>query len=244
MENKRPQQGMGQVLIGLAVIALGCVFLLENFGILDFDYTLQFWPVVLILAGALKLTQSGDKGGKAIGGFLIAFGAALILKSTGLLYVSWRTLGPLVLIALGVVVIFKSNLGRNPARTVDKFGKLDKAEGTGRQADDDSVISMTAILGGMERRVTASDFRGGELTAIMGGCQLDLRHASLRGEAVLNVFSLCGGIEIKVPDDWSVSLQGMPLLGGFSEKTFPNKDTGKRLVIRGCAIMGGVEVRN
>jgi predicted membrane protein len=244
MENNRPQHGVGQVLIGLAVIALGCLFLLENFGILDFDYTLQFWPVLLMLAGALKLAQSGDRGGKAIGGLLIAFGAALILKSTGLLIISWRTLGPLVLIALGLLVIFKANHGRNPARLFDKFGQLDKAGSEGRPLDDDSIISATAILGGMERRINTSDFRGGEVTAIMGGCQLDLRHASMQGEAVLNVFAMCGGIEIKVPEDWTVSLQGIPLLGGFSGKTVPASDASKRLIVRGCAIMGGVEVRN
>lgn len=238
MENKRPQHGLGQVLIGVAVIAIGCVFLLENLGIIDFDYTLQFWPVLLILAGALKLSQSSEKSGKAIGGILIAFGAAMILKSTGLLYISWRTLAPLVLIGLGLVVIFKAQQGRKPPQMFDKLGKLDE------QADDDSVINVTAILGGMERRITTSNFLGGEVTSIMGGCQLDLRHASMQGEAVLNVFALCGGIEIKVPDDWTVSLQGTPLLGGFSEKTIPNKDASKRLIIRGVAIMGGLEVRN
>jgi predicted membrane protein len=245
MENRRPQQhGVGQVLIGVAVIALGCLFLLENLGILDFDYTLQFWPVLLILAGALKLSQSSDTRSRVVGGVLIAFGATLILKSTGLLHVGWRTLGPLLLIAVGLLVIFKSNYYRKPGQSYDKLGKLDRLDTHDGPAGDDSVINVTAILGGMERRITTSDFRGGEVTAIMGGCQLDLRHASMQGEAVLNVFALCGGIEIKVPDDWTVSLQGTPLLGGFSEKTVPNRDAGKRLIVRGYAIMGGLEVRN
>jgi predicted membrane protein len=238
MENNRPQHGAGQILIGVAVIALGCLFLLENFGILDFDYTLQFWPVLLILAGSLKLTQAGDNRGRIVGGFLLAFGVAMILKSTGLLHISWRTLGPVLLIGVGLMVIFKSSHNRMPAQFFDKLSKQ------GEQAGDDSVISVTAILGGMERRITTTDFRGGEVTAIMGGCQLDLRHANMQGEAVLNVFALCGGVEIKVPDDWTVSLQGTPLLGGFSEKTIPNKDASKRLIIRGYAIMGGLEVRN
>lgn len=238
MENNRPQHGAGQILIGVAVIALGCIFLLENLGVFDFDYTLQFWPVLLMLAGALKLTQSEHSGGKIAGGILIGLGVVLILKSTGLFYISWRTLAPLVLIGLGLVVIFKSAQNRRPASMADKLGK------DGGALDNDSIISVMALLGGMDRRITSSDFRGGEITAIMGGCELDLRHASIQGEAVLTVFALCGGIEIKVPDDWSVSLQGTPLLGGFSEKTMAVKDSGKRLIIRGYAIMGGLEVRN
>ena len=39
-------------------------------------------------------------------------------------------------------------------------------------------------------------------------------------------------------------LNGTPLMGGFSEKTAKPPDDSKRLVIRGYAIMGGVEVRN
>ena len=242
MENNRPHNNAGQILIGVIVIAVGCLFLLENLGILDVDYTLQFWPVILILAGALKLSQSGNKNGKAVGGIMMAFGVALILRSSGLFYISWRAMAPLLLIGLGLVVIFKSNERRHPRVSLDK---RDDMQGTGA-ADDDSVVNVTALLGGIERRITTGNFRGGEVTAIMGGCQLDLRHASMQapGEAVLNVFTLCGGVEIKVPDDWTVSLQGMPLLGAFTEKTIPNKDASKRLIIRGYAIMGGLEVRN
>ncbi|MEG1327445.1 MAG: hypothetical protein RSD99_21275, partial [Janthinobacterium sp.] len=75
-------------------------------------------------------------------------------------------------------------------------------------------------------------------------CEIDLRQASIEGEAVLNVFALCGGVTIKIPPDWSVVLQGTPILGGFEEKTIvpPNQD--KRLYVTGYAIMGGLEIRN
>jgi hypothetical protein len=42
------------------------------------------------------------------------------------------------------------------------------------------------------------DFRGGELTAVMGGIELDLRNAGLQNEATLNVFAMWGGIELKI----------------------------------------------
>jgi predicted membrane protein len=71
-----------------------------------------------------------------------------------------------------------------------------------------------------------------------------MRTASLNGTAVVNVFALMGGISIKVPTDWTVELEGTPVLGGFDEKTMEPKDNSKRLVIRGTAIMGGVEIRN
>jgi hypothetical protein len=72
-----------------------------------------------------------------------------------------------------------------------------------------------------------------------------LRQASITdGDAVINVFAMCGGISVKVPPDWTVILQGTPILGGFDERTIAPHDSAKRLVIKGYAIMGGLEVRN
>ncbi|MDB5745779.1 MAG: hypothetical protein JWP72_627, partial [Massilia sp.] len=76
------------------------------------------------------------------------------------------------------------------------------------------------------------------------GCTLDMRGASIRGEATINVFAFWGGVTIKCPPDWTIVLQGTPIMGGFDEKTATPPDNSKRLVIRGYAIMGGVEVRN
>ena len=112
--------------------------------------------------------------------------------------------------------------------------------------DTDSAISGTAVLSGIRRTSSSQDFRGGELTAIMGGCEIDLRQASIKeGDAVIDVFAFWGGIDLKVPLDWSVVVQGTPLLGGFDDKTRPPQGgSSKRLVIKGYAIMGGVEISN
>lgn len=231
---KHSGSAAGQMVVGLGVIAVGMLFLLDNLGIIEFDYAFQLWPVIFILAGVLKFTQSTSSGGRAAGGIFIALGLVLLLKGLGFIYLSWRVLAPLLMIAAGLLVVFRS--ARERKETVG--GMLDK------DAGQDSFVRLTALLGGIERRVYTPDFRGGDITAIMGGCELDLRQASMQGEAVLNVFAMWGGIEIKVPDDWTVSLEGTPLLGGFSEKTGAPRDNSKRLIIRGVALMGGVDVRN
>ena len=82
--------------------------------------------------------------------------------------------------------------------------------------------------------------------AIMGGCEIDLRQAAIAAdEASIDTFAMWGGIKIKVPQTWNVILQGFPFLGGFDDKTVkPSDPSAKRLVIRGTAIMGGVEITN
>jgi predicted membrane protein len=106
-------------------------------------------------------------------------------------------------------------------------------------------MSAMAILGGVSRGNNSKTFRAADLVAIMGGCEIDLRKAAINGEAVIDVFAIWGGIEIRVPEDWTVVSQVTPLLGGVDDKTRPPQGaTAHRLTLRGVAIMGGVEIKN
>lgn len=233
MKNE-PCKGMpSQVILGIIVIALGLLFLLDNLGIWDFHRAIQFWPMVLIVVGTVKMFDTKSGNGFLVGAILVFAGVMMTLNRLGILYFNWRTVWPVLLIVLGASVIYKALTGR---RRIDSALKVE--QGT------DALIDVTAILGGFERRISTPAFRGGEVTAIMGGCSLDLRGSSIEAEAVINVFAVFGGITMKVPPDWTVILQGSPIMGGFEEKTVAPPDQSKRLIVKGYAIMGGVEVRN
>jgi hypothetical protein len=52
---------------GLILVALGLVFVLENFHINAWDYVWRFWPVILIVWGAAKLIEGlKSKSGKSV----------------------------------------------------------------------------------------------------------------------------------------------------------------------------------
>lgn len=238
MKNLSNRSPTAQILIGLFVIGMGLLFLLDNLGWLDFQYSLHFLPMMLVFFGILKIVQTRTPQGLLVGGALVAVGGLLTLRSMGLFYISWRTIWPILLIVLGVKVVLRSVAAqRQGADGADPAVPLAKP-------DDDSVVNITAIMGGFNRRILNPAFRGGEITAVMGGCELDLRQAGIEGDAVLNVFAMFGGINIKVPPDWVVVMQGTPIMGGFEEKTVLPPNSQKRLFIRGYAILGGVEVRN
>ena len=78
----------------------------------------------------------------------------------------------------------------------------------------------------------------------MGGYELDLREASTDAEgAVLDVLVVMGGIELRVPRDWRVSLELTALMGAAVDKTSrPEGDTEKVLRVRGLVLMGAIEV--
>jgi predicted membrane protein len=233
---RRADRGMtSQVLMGVLVIALGLLFLLDNLDIIEVRDALAFWPLIFIFAGVAKLLDTTTPNGYLIGLGGIAVGVTMILHRLGIIYFSWRAAWPLVLIAVGLMVVYRAMTGQR----ITAHGVVDDKPGSESQ-----VVDVTAVLGGFERRVQTQDFRGGEVTAVMGGCALDMRSASIVGEAVIHVFAFWGGVTLKVPPDWTVVLQGTPIMGGFEEKTVVPPDGSKRLVVRGYAIMGGVEVRN
>ena len=243
-EARRAERGMtSQVLMGVLVIAVGLLFLLDNLDIIDVHDALAFWPLVFIFAGVAKLLDTSSPNGYLVGLAGIGVGVVMILQRLGIIYFSWRAAWPLILIGVGLMVVYRATTGQRTARfgmvVVDGKDKLQPPPDAGSQ-----TVDVTAVLGGFERRVHTQDFRGGEVTAVMGGCALDLRGASMTGEAIIHVFAFWGGVTLKVPPDWTIVLEGTPILGGFEEKTIAPPDNSKRLVVRGYAIMGGVEVRN
>lgn len=228
-------RAVSQAIMGLAVVAFGVLLLLHNLGYINFRIIVPFWPVLFIITGVSMLIEPDKREGRFSGLAMIAAGSLLILKHLGLIYLSWSVVWPVILIAVGGLILFRT-VGGGRARARANFAKPG--------ATVANTINATAMLGGVQQRMSSADFRGGEISAIFGGCEIDLGDCSLTQEAVINVFAVCGGISIKVPSDWTVILDCVPIAGGFSQKTAVSPDASKRLVITGHAIMGGLEIKS
>jgi hypothetical protein len=115
-------------------------------------------------------------------------------------------------------------------------------------ADEDHAeyIRSFAILSGSELRPMSRPFRGADLSAVLGGINLDLTSARMEGDnARVDLFAFCGGIDIHVPPDWTVTSKVATLLGGFTDKRRPTTTLPtKTLILDGFAVMGGIEVKN
>src|SRR4029453_15113672 len=135
--------------------------------------------------------------GRPFCGLVFTFaGTWLLLEHTALVRISFLDLWPLLLVFFGVYLVWQGVSGA-PRRA-----------GTN---DSNATVTATAILGGVNRGNNSPAFKGGDLTAIMGGCEIDLRQAGIDGEAVIDVFALWGGIEIRVPEDWTVVSGVVPI---------------------------------
>lgn len=105
---------------------------------------------------------------------------------------------------------------------------------------------IIGILGGGDRTGRWVPARKNYVVGVLGGAKLDLREALLGpGVTEVNVFTMCGGVEILVPPGLAVEVDGLAILGGFSNHseapmTFDPDEPFLR--VRGLAIMGGAEV--
>ena len=113
-------------------------------------------------------------------------------------------------------------------------------------ADSGSTFSQFVAWAGIERKVVSADFRGGDVTAIMGGAEIDLRPAQMpAGRAVVDVTVVWGGVDLFVPADWKVTVEALPLMAGIEDATrAPVGEARGHLVVRGVVLMGGVEIKN
>jgi len=255
MERRRARvhSPMHHLATGLVLVAIGAIFLLGNMGYLDVRQVFVYWPLILIFFGVVRIVESRDNYSHSAGMFWIAIGLLFLLGSLGVIRIALRDLWPVLLIGVGVLMLWRAILvSRERARlrspdSGQPAASTASAQPDPSQAQSSSILSASAILGGVERRINSQDFQGGDVTTVLGGCTIDLRGASIvpPRQPVLHVFTLFGGVEIRVPPDWTVVSELEVILGGFDDrKSDPPKDESKRFIIRGTVLMGGVEIRN
>lgn len=219
---------------GLALVVLGALVLLSHMGIISFDRVWRFWPLFLVVAGIVRFVQCRNR---LFGALLALFGAGLLLSNLGYLRLRWDDIWPILLIGLGLSLIW----GRL------EMAKLPPASSGGGP----NTINEFAMFGGVERRISTSNFVGGSVSATFGGVELDLRSADIEGdEAVVLVEAIFGGIEFVVPERWMVIYEGQSIFGGYNDETrpplpdVPGAPPRKRLILRGRAVFGGISVKN
>ena len=102
-----------------------------------------------------------------------------------------------------------------------------------------------AILGGFSRKgdwVVPKEFTA---FMFMGGGEIDLRDARFsEREVTIHIVAIMGGCEVIVPDDATVYVTGIGVLGAFEHtESGGGSPDGPVITINGVAFMGGVDVK-
>jgi predicted membrane protein len=239
-ENVKPNNNK-KLVFGLIVIFLGAILLADNFYLLPngFKSVMFTWQMLLIAIGCLNLfSRKGYFGGL----IMILVGFFFLIPEIHFFSFNFtRLFWPVLLIAVGLLIIFRSNIRGSRIHKDYKCRKTTTSNG-------DGYINDVNIFGGSKHNNVSQNFCGGKVTAIFGGSELDLSRAKLaEGVNVLDMVCIFGGSVMIVPADWHVRTEVISILGGFADKRH-NVPTSvphdRELVIKGITIFGGGEIKS
>ena len=224
-----------RVIIGVILVLAGLFLVIRNTGFFpDFiDNVIFSWPMLLVTIGVVMTLGASEKTAgiiiMAVGGF---FMIPLLFRETFHMY---NMFWPSIFIIIGVIFIVTRRKG---------WGG-----GTSKGIIGDDIIDYVNVFSGGERQITSQNFRGGKISAVFGGIELDLTKARLApGRNEIELACVFGGATIIVPDTWFVTIEVTPVLGGFSDsrKLSPGRtvESSSQLVIKGAVIFGGGEIKS
>jgi hypothetical protein len=230
--NESVQPFSGRRVLGVVMLALGLLWTADNLGLTDAGAVLRWWPLLLVAFGVTRITGWGGERQFALGIVATVAGALLLSHELGWMHVGLGLLWPLAIVAVGIQILLRGS--RAPY-------------GSPAGADGSDYVHSFAFMGGAKTRCTSQVLRGAELSAIMGGVELDLRGAvPADGRVVVDAFAFMGGIDIVVPANWHVEFTATPLLGGLEDvrSLTATDEAAGTLVVRGLVALGGIQVGN
>src|SRR6266851_157524 len=187
---------------GVFFVLVGAWGLLNEYGALRYE---DSWPLLLVIAGGSMVLGSfgpwGPRGPRWSSLSRSERRAARMERHSPSLI--W------VFLMFGFVFSLQGRFGPRGNWAGNARRNIAQTTETG------DTVHRTAILGETRSVSPATEFHGGDLTAIMGHCELDLTQATIApGETpVVNVFVLMGEVTVRVPKDWIVDTRAVPALG-------------------------------
>ncbi len=214
---------------GAFLILLGIGFLGDQFNLIAVGEVLKYlWPTAVTLLGVYLLVRARRQ--LILGLIITLIGVFSLIDTAVDLPFSVWDLWPLVLVAIGINILFNGKFNFNS-----------------KNDSRDDKLDSTAVFWGDSRRVLSKNFKGGDISAIFGGSEIDLTNTKFdNGVATINILCLFGGIDIKLPENTVVVNKGLGIFGGFEEKlsSVRDEESSQKLIIEGLALFGGVSVKS
>ena len=223
--------------LALLLILAGVLAILDNLNIFSVANLMDYlWPSFLIVLGLSGLISKPRNA--TFSGILVVVGSAFLIRATGIVgyFDMGDVLFPAILIVIGLTLL----LPRSASKVHLEFNH----DGKKRTFNTSNRQEYNAILSSVTERVVSNDFKHVSITAVMGGCEIDLRDVQFRDDvASIDVTAVMGGVELYIPKDVKLVIEGTPLLGGFENHLESNPDATKTLEIHYAVVMGGIELK-
>lgn len=232
-ENKDPHRSH-RGFAGIIVVIVGAVLLARQMDA-DLPYWLFNIGPILIAVGLYIGYRSNFRNW--VWAVVASFGV-LILTSKIVGFSVAQFIWPLAIIAVGLVLIFR------PRRDKDAWKNWGHMS---EENSGDDFFDSTAIFGAIKKNIISKNFKGGDVTTIFGGAEINLGQAEINGHASIDMTHIFGGSKIIIPSDWTLRTDDLVcIFGGLDDKRkqMGPADTNKVLVLHGTCIFGGIDIKS
>jgi len=231
-----PYRRARRTAFGLSVVGVGTLALIDNLHWFETPLLHTFWPLAFVLWGLARLVWPGHAAKRAFGIVLIAVGGLMTSHNLGYHTLEFRQWWPVLVILAGISIVLRG-MYRNEWRH--------KAWAASSTIEHVDAVSADAMFSAMKLQNDSRSFKGGRIAVTFGGLELDLRDAVMDGpEVTLTINNTFGGVELKVPRAWQVVVQINATMGAVHDKTAPPLTPEHRLIVRGDAVFGNIEIKN
>ncbi|HXC06868.1 MAG TPA: LiaF domain-containing protein [Bacteroidia bacterium] len=255
-ENEYKRSPAGRIMSGIIIIGVGVILLMRQMGTL-FPAWLFTWQMAVIVIGS----YIGVRHGFRWRGWILVIMMSLLLLLEHL-YPGFRTselFWPLLIILVGLSIIFRPRRRWGRDRWEEKWKhkwkdkwdeksgkKWERDYGTSTEHGGDRIDSVS-VFGGVRKVIVSKDFKGGEITTIFGGAEIDLSQADITGKISLEITQVFGGTNLIIPPHWQIQSDMVSIMGSIEDKRPAGESThnpDKILVLHGTSIMAGIDIRS
>ncbi len=242
----------GKLFMGVVLFVAGLALLAYKMGA-PLPAGLFTWPMILIIIGlAIGIKDRFQNPGAWI---LLLIGSLFLADMNFPGFDAHRYIGPIILIGIGLIFIFKPNRRRfqgfggcSHKRQIgvpfsQKFGN-DPIANASANADEE-YININSVFGGVKKFIVSKNFKGGSVVTFMGGAELNLQQADIQHPIILELNNVFGGTKLVVPSNWDVKNEVTAIFGGVDDKRNPGgltPEPGKTILVKGTSLFGGIEI--
>ena len=243
---------------GLILIIVGGLLFAYKLGAPIPKWTFS-WPMLLIAIGLIMgLKSKFHNPGSFI---MIVVGAIFLIDQMNTTFNFHDYILPIILVSVGFIYVLRPkntwhNLGAK--KWLDKKNYYDspfnasssneiKTEPFNAANDEGEYLEINAVLGGVKKLILSKNFKGGEITAFMGGAEINLSKADIQQPVVLEVNNIFGGTKLVVPGNWDIKNEVTAVFGGIEDKrsiSNTSPEPSKVMTLKGTCLFGGIEVSN
>ncbi len=245
----------GKIMGGILIVTIGLLFLARELGV-EIPFWVFSWKMLIIGLGLILAVKHKFLHPGWI--ILIAVGVAFLLTD---IYPDLQIkpiLWPSLIIMAGLIIIFKPR--RKTFGHYRKHWKKHHTHNHGHysrcedfynreESINEDVIDSTTVMAGVKKNILTKNFKGGEITNVFGGTEINMSQADFEGSVKLEITQVFGGTKLIVPANWEIrSEQTVTVFGSVEDKRASQPNTTgepvKVLIITGTTVFGGIDIRS